>query len=411
MRGSDAVTGSLFSYVDLEDRVPAKHPLRVIREVVNEVLISLDADFAAMYSDIGRKSIPPERLLRGSLIQAFYTVRSERQLMEQLDYNLLFRWFVGLGIDDPVWDHSTYSKNRDRLLAADVAKKFLAAILAHGRVAPLLSDDHFTVDGTMVQAWASMKSFLPKDGTGSNAPPPDAGSPPPADEPSAPPPSKTEPDAASPATPSPTKAAPMTTDTADEPKKSRNAEVDFHGQKRSNETHASVTDPQARLYKKGKGKEAKLSFLGHAMTENRHGLVVQTEMTQATGTAEREAAKLMIEAHAPGSERRITVGADKGYDTAGFVADLREMCVTPHVAQNNKGRASAIDARTTRDPGYAISQKKRKLVEEPFGWGKTIGGLARPMRRGTSRLGFVFTFTMAAYDLIRLPRIFAQAAA
>ena len=352
-----------------------------------------------------------ERLLRGSLIQAFYTVRSERQLMEQLDYNLLFRWFVGLGIDDPVWDHSTYSKNRDRLLAADVAKKFLAAILAHGRVAPLLSDDHFTVDGTMVQAWASMKSFLPKDGTGSNAPPPDAGSPPPADEPSAPPPSKTEPDAASPATPSPTKAAPMTTDTADEPKKSRNAEVDFHGQKRSNETHASVTDPQARLYKKGKGKEAKLSFLGHAMTENRHGLVVQTEMTQATGTAEREAAKLMIEAHAPGSERRITVGADKGYDTAGFVADLREMCVTPHVAQNNKGRASAIDARTTRHPGYAISQKKRKLVEEPFGWGKTIGGLARPMRRGTSRLGFVFTFTMAAYDLIRLPRIFAQAAA
>ena len=407
MRGSDAVTGSLFSYVDLEDRVPAKHPLRVIRDVVNEVLVALDADFAAMYSDFGRASIPPERLLRGSLIQAFYTVRSERQLMEQLDYNLLFRWFVGLGIDDPVWDHSTYSKNRDRLLEADVAKKFLAAILAHSQVAPLLSDDHFTVDGTMVQAWASMKSFLPKDGAGSN--PPDAGCPPSSeplpDEPSAEPPpetgSKTEPDAE----PNPTEAAPMITDTTAEPKKSRNTEVDFHGQKRSNATHASVTDPQARLYKKGKGKEAKLSFLGHAMTENRHGLVVETEMTQATGTAEREAAKLMINAHDPGSERRITVGADKGYDTADFVADLRAMHVTPHVAQNDKGRRSAIDARTTRHPGYAQSQKKRKLVEEPFGWGKVIGGLARPMRRGKTHVGYAFTFVMAAYDLVRLPKL------
>ena len=419
MRGSDAVTGALFSYVDLEGRVPADHPLRVIRAVVNEVLRALDADFGAMYSDFGRQSIPPERLLRGSLIQAFYTVRSERQLMEQLDYNLLFRWFVGLGIDDPVWDHSTYSKNRDRLLEADIAKKFLAAILAHSQVAPLLSDDHFTVDGTMVQAWASMKSFLPQEQLAPNPPPPDTGSPPPSEllpiTPSAGPPPETgsniEPDAALPATPSTTEAAPMTTDTATKPKKSRNAEVDFHGQKRSNATHASVTDLQARLYKKGKGKEAKLSYIGHAMTENRHGLVVQTEMTQATGKAEREAAKLMIEAHDPGSERRITVGADKGYDTADFVADLRAMCVTPHVAQNNKGRASAIDARTTRHPGYAISQKKRKLVEEPFGWGKTIGGLARPMRRGTPRMGFVFTFTMAAYDLIRLPRIFANATA
>ncbi len=419
MRGSDAVTGALFSYMDLDDRVPADHPLRVIRAVVNEVLRALDADFGAMYSDFGRQSIPPERLLRGSLIQAFYTVRSERQLMEQLDYNLLFRWFVGLGIDDPVWDHSTYSKNRDRLLEADIAKKFLAAILAHSQVAPLLSDDHFTVDGTMVQAWASMKSFLPQEQLAPNPPPPDTGSPPPSEllpiTPSAGPPPETgsniEPDAALPATPSTTEAAPMTTDTATKPKKSRNAEVDFHGQKRSNATHASVTDLQARLYKKGKGKEAKLSYIGHAMTENRHGLVVQTEMTQATGKAEREAAKLMIEAHDPGSERRITVGADKGYDTADFVADLRAMCVTPHVAQNNKGRASAIDARTTRHPGYAISQKKRKLVEEPFGWGKTIGGLARPMRRGTPRMGFVFTFTMAAYDLICLPRIFANATA
>ena len=434
MRGSDGVTGSLFSYVDLEDRVPANHPLRVIREVVNEVLVALDSDFAAMYSHFGRASIPPERLLRGSLIQAFYTVRSERQLMEQLDYNLLFRWFVGLGIDDPVWDHSTYSKNRDRLLEADVAKKFLAAILAHKRVAPLLSDDHFTVDGTMVQAWASMKSFVPKDAAAaSNPQPPQSGGRPTVVEPptehersgvetaavaAEPAPPQTprspqpSPDAASPTPQNSTEAAPMITATAaDTAKKSRNAEVDFHGQKRSNATHASITDPQARLYKKGKGKEAKLSFLGHAMTENRHGLVVQTQMTQATGTAEREAAKTMIETHAPGSERRITVGADKGYDTADFVADLRAMCVTPHVAQNNKGRASAIDARTTRHPGYAVRQKKRKLVEEPFGWGKTIGGLARPMRRGTPRMGFVFTFTMAAYDLIRLPRIFAEATA
>ena len=426
MRGSDAVTGSLFSYVDLEDRVPAHHPLRIIREVVNEVLAALDADFAAMYCDFGRASIPPERLLRGSLIQAFYTVRSERQLMEQLDYNLLFRWFVGLGVDDPVWDHSTYSKNRDRLLEADVAKKFLAAILAHSQVAPLLSDDHFTVDGTMVQAWASMKSFLPKDAAAASNPPPEAGRPPSADgaeaaaaepvppnETSAAPPPQTRPAVSASPTQTTTEAAPMSTQTANaaEPKKNRNAEVDFHGQKRSNATHASVTDPQARLYRKGKGKEAKLSFLGHAMTENRHGLVVQTELTQATGTAEREAAKIMIETHAPGSERRITVGADKGYDTAGFVADLRAMCVTPHVAQNTKGRASAIDARTTRHPGYAVSQKKRKLVEEPFGWGKVIGGLARPMRRGVARMGFVFTLTMAAYDLIRLPRIFAEAAA
>ena len=426
MRGSDAVTGSLFSYVDLEDRVPAHHPLRIIREVVNEVLAALDADFAAMYCDFGRASIPPERLLRGSLIQAFYTVRSERQLMEQLDYNLLFRWFVGLGVDDPVWDHSTYSKNRDRLLEADVAKKFLAAILAHSQVAPLLSDDHFTVDGTMVQAWASMKSFLPKDAAAASNPPPEAGRPPSADgaeaaaaepvppnETSAAPPPQTRPAVSASPTQTTTEAAPMSTQTANaaEPKKNRNAEVDFHGQKRSNATHASVTDPQARLYRKGKGKEAKLSFLGHAMTENRHGLVVQTELTQATGTAEREAAKIMIETHAPGSERRITVGADKGYDTADFVADLRAMCVTPHVAQNTKGRASAIDARTTRHPGYAVSQKKRKLVEEPFGWGKVIGGLARPMRRGVARMGFVFTLTMAAYDLIRLPRIFAEAAA
>jgi len=412
MRGSDAVTGSMFSYVDLEDRVPAKHPLRVIREVVNEVLIALDAEFSAMYSDLGRPSISPERLFRGSLIQAFYTIRSERQLMEQLDYNLLFRWFVGLGIDDPVWDHSTYSKNRDRLLEADVARKFLKAILAHRRVAPLLSDDHFTVDGTLVQAWASMKSFVPKE-----PPPPAADGPGPEAEAPAKPAEKPETQASAEAAKADDKAqtadtettTPMQSTDAEADRKSRNEGVDFHGQKRTNTTHVSTTDPEARLFRKGRGKEAKLSYMGHATTENRHGLVVETEMTQATGTAEREAAKAMIESHAPGSERRLTVGADKAYDTADFVAGMRQICVTPHVAQNTKGRSSAIDARTTRHEGYAVSQKKRKLIEEAFGWGKTIGGLARPMRKGKSRMGFVFTFTMAAYDLVRLPRLFAEA--
>src|ERR1700741_4838707 len=405
MRGSDAVTGSLFSYVDLEDRVPANHPLRVIREVVNEVLVALDAEFSAMYSDLGRASIPPERLLRGSLIQAFYTIRSERQLMEQLDYNLLFRWFVGLGIDDPVWDHSTYSKNRDRLLEADVAKTFLKAILAHRKVAPLLSDDHFTVDGTLVQAWASMKSFVakeptlpPEDGAGSGSQAPSEPAEKAETQASAKPDDKAQP--ANTETPMPT---------ADANKNSRNEEVDFRGQKRTNATHASTTDPEARLFRKGKGKEAKLSYLGHATTENRHGLVVETEMTQATGTPEREAAKTMIESHAPGSERRLTVGADKAYDTADFVAGMRQMCVTPHVAQNSKGRASAIDARTTRHQGYAVSQKKRKLIEQAFGWGKTIGGLARPMRKGKARMGFAFTFTRAAYALVPLPRLLAEA--
>ena len=421
MRGSDAVTGSLFSYVDLEDRVPAKHPLRMIRAIVNEVLASLDADFAAMYSDIGRELIPPERLLRGSLIQAFYTVRSERQLMEQLNYNLLFRWFVGLGIDDPVWDHSTYSKNRDRLLEADVARKFLKAILAHGQVAPLLSDDHFTVDGTLIQAWASIKSFVPKEpGPAASGEPGDAPPSPPSGAPPGPPAPSTE---TAPSTP---RATPMTTTetTPPEPaatsrydqeaeasavRQGRNEAVDFHGQKRGNATHVSTTDSQARLYKKGKGAAAKLAYIGHALAENRHGLIVETETTQATGTAECEAAKTLVDAHAPGSERQLTLGADKAYDTAALVTSLREKCVTPHVAQNNKGRRSAIDGRTTRHPGYAQSQKKRKLIEEAFGWAKSYGGLARPMRHGRARMGFAFTFAMAAYDLIRLPRLLADA--
>lgn len=292
-----------------------------------------------------------------------------------------------------------------------MARKFLKAILAHGHVAPLLSDEHFTVDGTLVQAWASMKSFVPKEPPDADVSPPDgngddAGGTDGEKVPESVPESKPE------APTEPTRCmdtGPMQGGADDN--KSRNAEVDFHGRKRSNATHASTTDPEARLYKKGKGAAAKLCFIGHATTENRHGLVVETEMTQATGTAEREAAKAMIESHAPGSERQLTVGADKAYDTADFVADMRRMCVTPHVAQNDKGRASAIDARTTRHTGYAVSQKKRKLIEEAFGWGKVIGGLARPMRRGRARMGFAFTFTMAAYDLIRLPRLLAEAAA
>ena len=406
MRGSDAATGAMFSYVDIEARVPGKHPIRVIRRIVNEVLERLDADFAAMYAAIGRPSIAPEKLLRASLLQAFFTVRSERLLMERLDYDLMFRWFVGLGIDDPVWDHSTFSKNRDRLLEADIARKFLKSILEHRKVAPLLSDEHFTVDGTLVTAWASLKSFVPKEAAVGEPPPSDdgGGKPPTA----GPKPTKTQATEPTSAEPDKTEIAkPMPTATEAD-KRSRNEEVDFHGQKRCNDTHVSTTDPQARLFRKGPGKEARLSYMGHAMTENRNGLVVETGFTQATGTAEREEAKAMIERHSPGSERRLTVGADKAYDVAGFVADLRAMCVTPHVAQKAKG--SAIDARTTRHPGYAISIRRRKLVEEPFGWAKTIGGLARPKLKGRARQGFAFTFIMAAYDLVRLPRLIAAAA-
>jgi transposase len=360
MRGSDTRTGELFSYVDLEDRVPAKHPLRVIRRIVNDVLIALDAEFAKIYAATGRPSIAPERLLRALLLQAFYTIRSETQLMEQLDYNLLFRWFVGLGVDEPVWVPTVFTKNRDRLLEAEVARKFLAELLNHRQVRALLSDEHFSVDGTQIAAWASMKSFQAKDGS------------------------------------------------SEPPASGRNGERDFHGEKRSNETHASTTDPEAMLYRKGKGKEAKLSFIGNAMTENRHGLVVETELGEASGTIERTAAKAMVVRRSPGS-RRITLGADKGYDAREFIDDLRELNVTPHVAQNTSNRSSAIDGRTTRQPGYAISQQKRKLVEEPFGWAKTIGGLARPMLRGVRRLGFKFTLTMAAYDLIRLPKLIGAA--
>jgi transposase len=361
MRGTDERSGELFSYVDLEDRVPAGHPLRLIRRIVNEVLAALDGEFAKLYGDGGRPSIAPERLLRALLLQVFYTIRSERQLIEQLNYNLLYRWFVGLGVDEPVWVPTVFTKNRERLLEAEVAHKFLAALLNHKEVCGLLSDEHFSVDGTQVAAWASMKSFRAKDGS---------------DEP---------------------------------PSGGRNGERDFHGETRSNDTHASTTDPEARLYRKGKGKEAKLSYVGNALTENRHGLVVEAELGSATGTIEREAAMTMVARHSPGS-RRLTLGADKAYDVHEFVDDLRDLNITPHVAQNTTNRSSAIDARTTRHPGYAISQQKRKRTEEPFGWAKTIGGLARPMLRGAARLRFKFTFTMAAYDLIRLPKLLGASA-
>jgi transposase/IS5 family transposase len=385
MRGLDTRSGELFSYVDLEQRVPAKHPLRKIRQLVNDVLASLDAEFATLYSAFGRESIPPERLLRALLLQALFTIRSERQLMGQLDYNLLFRWFVGLGIDDPVWVPTVFTKNRDRLLDADVAAKFMSELLAHKEVRKLLSDEHFSVDGTLIEAWASMKSFQPKAPV---ATPEEPGGDPPAP----------------PATPTSETTAQTETKTEDQPMKERNAEVDFHGQKRSNETHASTSDPEARLYKKGKGKEAKLCFMGHALMENRSGLIVETETTQADGFGERKAALAMVNRRCPG-ERQITVGADKGYDTADFVADLRAMNVTPHVAARVKG--SALDRRTTRHAGYLVSQKKRKLIEEAFGWGKTVGTAAKTMLRGVARVGFQFTLNMAAYNLARMPKLLA----
>jgi transposase len=417
MRGSDERSGELFSYVDLEDRVPAKHPLRVIREIVNEVLISLDAEFAKLYAVDGRPSIAPERLLRASLLQAFYTIRSERQLMEQLDYNLLYRWFVGLGVDDPVWVPTVFTKNRDRLLEAEVAKKFLAALLTHRHVRPLLSDEHFSVDGTQIAAWASMKSFVPKEEAAA-ATAGDGATEPPAADPGSTPRSAASSEgtgeamtpcaAAQP--PSPQAPPSQAASELEAEREHRNAEVDFHGQKRSNATHVSTTDPEARLYRKGKGKEAKLSYLGHTLMENRNGLIVETELTMVTGYAEREAALTMIESHCPG-EKQLTLGADKAYDAAGFVNDLRQINVTPHIAQNTTNRRSAIDARTTRHAGYVVSQQKRKRIEEPFGWGKTIGGLARPMLRGARRLGFKLTLTMAAYDLVRLPKLLAAAPA
>ena len=361
MRGNDAVAGSLFSYVDLEKRVRADHPLRVIRDVVNAALSAMSAEFDALYSPFGRESIPPERLLRALLLQAFYTIRSERQLVERIEFDLLFRWFVGLGVDDPVWDATSFSKNRDRLLAGEIASRFLATVLARPKVKALLSSEHFPVDGTLLEAWASTKSFRPKDGSG---PPPGAG---------------------------------------------RNGEQDFHGQTRSNDTHASTTDGDARLYKKGQGKEAKLCFMGHALMENRNGLIIGATATRASGHAERLAAQHLIEPHAERAQR-ITVAAGKGYDTQDFVAEMREINVTPHVAQNDNGRRSAIDGRTTRHPGYVASLRIRKRIEEAFGWAKTVAGLRKARHRGLPKIDWQFTFAMAAYNLVRLPRLLAAAA-
>ena len=336
---------------------------------------------------LSNTSIAPEKLVRAMLLQVLFSVRSERQLVEQINYNLLFRWFVGLGIDDAVWVPTVFTKNRDRLLTTEMSRKVMAAILAHREVAPLLSDDHFSVDGTLIKAWASMKSFKPKaEGT----PPDDEG-------PGGPPAHGDTPDNQTAETNPEIAPMPRTTH------RSRNAEVDFKGEKRSNATHASTTDPEARLYKKAPGASAVLCFMGHALMENRNGLIVQGDLTQADGHAERKAALDMLHRHSPGSTRKLTVGADKAYDAAGFVADLRGACVTPHVAQ--KARHSAIDGRTTRHKGYALSIKHRKRIEEPFGWAKTIGGMAQTVYRGVERVRSRFILTMAASNLARLPRL------
>ncbi|MDQ2860532.1 MAG: IS5 family transposase [Pseudomonadota bacterium] len=359
MRGSDRRSGALFSYVDLEARIRGDHPLRPIRRLVDATLEALSGDFSVLYSGMGRPSIPPEMLLRAMLLQAFYSIRSERQLMERLEFDLLFRWFVGLGVDDLAWDHSTFSKNRDRLLEGEIAAKFLSAVLAQPRVKRLLSTDHFSVDGTLIEAWASMKSFRPRDGTSGGEPPASGG---------------------------------------------RNAEVDFKGQKRSNETHQSTTDPEARLYSKGPGMEARLCFLGHTLMENRSGLIVDACLTLADGHAERIAALAMIEPRAD-RPRGVSLGADKAYDAEDFVNELRSMNVRAHVAQNVNGRRSAIDGRTTRHAGYGMSQRIRKRIEEGFGWAKTVGGQRKTRFRGRDRVGWAFTFAIAAYNLVRLPKL------
>jgi transposase len=367
MRGSDERSGSLFSYVNLEARVRGDHPLRTIREIANAALSDLSLAFTALYTDFGRPSIAPEKLLRAMLLQAFYGIRSERQLMERLEFDLLFRWFVGLGVDDAVWDHSTFSKNRDRLLEGEIAAKFLAAVLAQPKVKRLLSSDHFSVDGTLIEAWASIKSFRKKDG---------------GDD--------------------------------DNQGAGRNRERNFHKEKRSNETHQSTTDPEARLYKKGAGQPAKLCYMGHALMENRHGLAVGGVVSQATGTAERDKALELLDSQG-WRRKRITLGADKAYDVVQFVHELRDRTVTPHVAidghlsKTGKRRKTAVDGRTTRHPAYDISQRCRKRIEEVFGWIKSSAGLAKIKLRGRDRVDAAFTLALAAYNLIRLPKLLGAA--
>jgi transposase len=357
MRGPDDQTSGMFSYLSPEQRVRRDHPLRAIRRMTDEVFESLSPQFDRMYSDIGRPSIPPEQLLRALLLQSLYTVRSERLLMEEIDYSVLYRWFIGLGMDDPIWSPTTFSKNRDRLLQSDIAAAFFEAVVAQARTAGLLSDEHFTVDGTLLEAWASLKSFRRKDAD--RTPPPD--------DPG-------------------------------------NPTINFHGETRRNDTHQSTTDPEARLARKGAGREAKLSYAGHVLLDNRHGLVAKVCVTAATGTAEREAAvRLLAEAADAG-----TVGGDKGFDVPSFVAAVRALGLTPHVAQKVKG--SAIDGRTTRHAGYTISQQKRKLIEQVFGWLKTVGGLRKLRHRGNALIDWIMTFAAAAYNLIRLRTLLARPA-
>jgi transposase len=357
MRGPDDQTSGMFSYLSPEERVRPDHPLRAIRRMTDEAFATLSPRFTKMYSDIGRPSIPPEQLLRALLLQSLYTVRSERLLMEEIDYSVLFRWFVGLGMDDPIWSPTTFSKNRDRLLQSDIAAAFFDAVVAQARTAGLLSDEHFTVDGTLLDAWAGLKSFRHKD-EGPTPPPDDPGNP----------------------------------------------TVNFHGEARRNDTHQSTTDPDARLARKGQGKEAKLSYAGHVLLDNRHGLVANVCTTAATGTAEREAARLLLDASAPPGS---TVGGDKNFDVRTFVAAVRALAITPHVAQKAVG--TAIDGRTTRHPGYALSQRKRKLIEQVFGWMKTVGGLRKLRHRGGELVDWIVTFTAAAYNLIRLRTLLARA--
>ena len=360
MRGDDQQQGAMFSYLSPEKRVPQDHPLRVIRAITDPVLKELSPEFDRLYATNGRPSIAPEKLLRGLLLQVLYTIRSERLLMEQLDYNLLFRWFVGLNMDDAVWVPTVFSKNRDRLLAGDIANAFFEGVVEKLREKNLLSDEHFTVDGTLLEAWAGAKSFRRKDGKDE---PPEGGS---------------------------------------------NPTVNFHGEQRSNATHESTTDPESRLAKKAKGKEAKLSYAGHVLMENRNGLIVTTRVTKATGTAESEAALEMVEEVS--GDRRVTMGGDKGYDQKKLVEALRNENVTPHVARNEKRPGgSAIDKRTSRHEGYEISQRVRKRVEEIFGWMKTIGLLRKLRHRGAERVGWMFTFTAAVYNLVRARNLLAKA--
>ena len=354
MRSADVTQSAMFSYRTLEERIPQAHPLRKLRLLVDALLATLDGEFASLYAKTGRPSIPPERLLRASLIQTLYSIRSERQLMQHIDYNLLYRWFVGLDMDDPVWDHSSFTKNRDRLLNEEVARLFFQRILLLAEWKGLVSSEHFSVDGTLIEAWASMKSFKSKDGSGK---PPEGGG--------------------------------------------RNPTVDFKGEERKNDTHASTTDPEARLYKKAKGDKSRLCFMGHSLMENRNGLAVDAETTLATGTAEREAAKAMVERSVKAGS---TLGADKGYDVAEFVEAMRACGVTPHVAQKDKG--SAIDARTTRHAGYKVSLRLRKRIEEIFGWAKTVGGLRKTRFIGLAKVKAQTVFTLAAYNLTRMATIF-----